>query len=58
MKAYGGVDVFIHVFFLISVLVGGAASWPDRFTPGEIVPSTIWIGGWVGPRTCLDGMEK
>jgi hypothetical protein len=36
MKAYGGVDVQIHVF-LTSELVGGelSASHPGRFTPGE-----------------------
>jgi hypothetical protein len=34
MKAYGGVDVLIHVF-LTSVLAGGewSASRPYRFTP-------------------------
>jgi hypothetical protein len=46
MKAYGGVDVYTHVF-LTSTLVGGewSASRPCRFTPG-----THWIGGWVDPR--------
>jgi hypothetical protein len=45
MKAYGGVDVQIHVFFT-SALVGGewSASQPCGFTPG-----TYWIGGWVDP---------
>jgi hypothetical protein len=34
MKAYGGVDVQIHIFFT-SALVGGewSASSPCRFTP-------------------------
>jgi hypothetical protein len=34
MKAYGGVDVYIHIF-LTSTLVGGewSASHPGRFTP-------------------------
>jgi hypothetical protein len=43
MKAYGGVDVQIHIFLTL-VLVGGewSASRPGRFTP-----STHWIGGWV-----------
>jgi hypothetical protein len=41
--------------FLTSVLVGGewSASPSCRFTPG-----THWIGGWVGPRTSLVGVEK
>jgi hypothetical protein len=54
MKAYGGVDVYIHIF-LTSVIVGGewSASRPGRFTPG-----TRWIGGCVGPRAGLDDVEK
>jgi hypothetical protein len=52
MKAYVGVDVYIHVF-LTSALVGGelSASRPGRFTPWESVPDIPWVGGWVGPRT-------
>jgi hypothetical protein len=46
MKAYGGVNVYIHVF-VISTLVGG--EWSDsrlvRFTH-----STHLEGGQVGPR--------
>jgi hypothetical protein len=58
MKAYERVDVEIHVF-LTSVVVGGewSASLPGRFTPGERVPGTHWIGGWVGPRAGLDDVE-
>jgi hypothetical protein len=54
MKAYGGVDVSIHIF-LTSALAGGewSASRPGRFTPG-----TNWIGGWVDPRAGLDNLEK
>jgi hypothetical protein len=49
MKAYGGVDVYIHIF-LTSALTGGecSASRPGRFTPG-----IHWIGGWVDPRASL-----
>jgi hypothetical protein len=31
----------------------------QRFlTPRERAPGTHWIGGWVGPRTSLDIVEK
>jgi ribosome modulation factor len=58
MKAYGGVDVQIHV--LTSALVGGkwSASRLCRFTPGERAPRSHWIGGWVDPRANLDDMAK
>jgi hypothetical protein len=54
VKAYGGMDVQIHIF-LISVLLGGewSASRPGRFTP-----STHWIRVWVGPRAGLNYVEK
>jgi hypothetical protein len=58
MKAYGGVDVYIHVF-LTSALVGGeSASRPGRFTREERAPGTHRIEGWVGPRAGLDDVEK
>jgi hypothetical protein len=59
MKAYGGVDVQIHVF-LTSELVWGewSASRPGRFTTHERASRTHWIGGWVGPRAGLDDVEK
>jgi hypothetical protein len=59
METYGGVDVQTHVF-LTSALVGGewSASRPGRFTPGERVPGTHWIGGCVGPRAGLGDVEK
>jgi hypothetical protein len=59
MKMYGGVDVYIHVFFT-SALVGGEwlTSRPCRFTTRERAPDTHWIGGWVGPRASLDDVEK
>jgi hypothetical protein len=42
MKAYGGVDVYIHIF-LISALIEGdwSASGTGSFTPGEWAPGTI-----------------
>ena len=36
---------------------GRSTSRPGRFTPGER-PGTRCIGGWVGPRTGLDGCGK
>jgi hypothetical protein len=59
MKAYGRVDVQIHIFFN-SAPAGGewSASCHGRFTPWERAPRTHWIGGWVVPRTSLDDVEK
>jgi hypothetical protein len=30
--------------------------WPH--SPGKRAPSTHWTGRWVGPRVCLDILEK
>jgi hypothetical protein len=59
MKAYGGVDIEINIFFT-SALAGGewSASGPGRFTSGERVPDTHRIGGFVDLRTCLDDVKK
>jgi hypothetical protein len=59
MKAYGLVDIQIHIF-LTSALVGGewSVSHPDRFVLGKRAPCTYWIGGWVNPRAGLDDVEK
>jgi hypothetical protein len=59
MKAYGGVNVSIHIF-LISAFAGGerSASRPGRFTPRERAPGTTWIGGLVDPRAGVDYVEK
>jgi hypothetical protein len=48
-----------HVF-LTSALVGGEllASRPGRFTPGDRTLGKRRTGGWVGPRTGLDDVEK
>jgi hypothetical protein len=48
MKAYGGVDIYIHIFLTLA-LVGGewSASRPGRFTSEERNLGTHWIGDWV-----------
>jgi hypothetical protein len=59
MKACKGVDIQNYIFLTLA-LVGGewSASLPGRSTSGEKAPGTHLIGGWVGPRTGLDEMEK
>jgi hypothetical protein len=59
MKMHGSVNIWIQIF-LTSARVGGewSASRLCRFTPGEGVPVTHWIGGWVDPRADLDDMKK
>jgi hypothetical protein len=48
MKAYGGLDVKIHIFLTLAAAGDEwSASRPDRFTPGERAPSARWIGCWV-----------
>jgi hypothetical protein len=44
---------------LTSALEGGewSVSRSGRFTPEEIAPSTLWIGGWVDSRAGLDSVE-
>jgi hypothetical protein len=59
MKAYGGVDIYTHVFLTSELFCGEwSASRPGRFTYGERAPSTHWIGGFVGPTAGLDNVEK
>jgi hypothetical protein len=58
MEAYWGMEIK-STHSLTSALDGAewSASRPGRFTPRERVPSTHWIGGWVGPRAVLDADE-
>jgi hypothetical protein len=57
MKAYGGVDIYMHII-LTSAIAGGewSASRLCSFNPGERAPSTSThlIGGWLSPRVGLD----
>jgi hypothetical protein len=57
MKAYGEMDVEIHIF-LTSALAGGewSVSPPGRFTPGEMVPGRK-LGG-TQSRSGRRGEEK
>jgi hypothetical protein len=59
MKAYGGVDEWIHVL-LTSALVGGewSVSRPLPFYPRGKSPGAQWKGGWVDPRAGQNNMEK
>jgi hypothetical protein len=59
MKAYGGVDVRIHIFLTLALARGEwSASRPSRFTPGERALSTHWIGSWVDQRAGVDDVER
>jgi hypothetical protein len=46
--------------FLTSALDGGewSVSHSDRSTPGEIVPGTHRIRGWLGPGAGLKAVEE
>jgi hypothetical protein len=60
MKAYGGVDVWIHIFLTSGIVVAGelSASRPAALPPGERARGIHWIGGWVDPRAGLDDAEN
>jgi hypothetical protein len=50
MKMCEGLEVKLHTFLTLA-LYGGelSPSCSNCFIPGERVPITHWIGGWVGP---------
>jgi len=59
MKAYWGVEVYLHAFLTSALDLGEwSASRPGRFTPRERAPGTHWIGGWVGSGAGVDTMVK
>jgi hypothetical protein len=59
MKAYGGLDTYVHII-LTSTLVGGewSASHIGRFTPENRAPGSHLMGRWVGLRSGLSDVEK
>jgi hypothetical protein len=59
MKAYGGLDIQIHIF-LTSGLIGGewSASRHGSLTAVENPPGIYWMGGWVNPRAGLNHVEN
>jgi hypothetical protein len=59
MKAYGGVDIYTHVFLAL-VLVGGEwwASRLIRFFLVDRATGTHWIGGCVGSSADLNVLEN
>jgi hypothetical protein len=58
MKPYCGVDVETHFFLPQHYLeVSGQLHAPAALLPGT-APGTHWIGGWMGPRTGQDDVEK
>jgi hypothetical protein len=56
MKMCAEVEAQLHAY-LTSLLDGGVwlASRPSRFTPGERIPDTKWIGFWMVPRARSEG---
>jgi hypothetical protein len=59
MKASGGVNVLLHIFFISALDEGDwLASRPGRFTSGERAAGTHYIEGCLGPRTGLDDVER
>jgi hypothetical protein len=56
MKTYGRVEVLLYHSSLDEC--EWSASRPGRFTPGERITDTHWIGGWMGPRASLYAVEK
>jgi hypothetical protein len=59
MKAYWGVEVYLHAFFILT-LDGGecSASQRGRFTPRERASGTHWIEDWVGLKAGLDAVVR
>jgi hypothetical protein len=56
MKAYGGVDIHIHIFLTSAVPAGGWSTPPPH--PKERAPGTQWIGSWLRPIFGLDNAVR
>jgi hypothetical protein len=55
METWGGVTDSVVPDFGNS---WGLVSRPGRFIPPKSAPGIYWTGGWVGPSTGLDDVEK
>jgi hypothetical protein len=55
MKTYWGVEIQLHAT-LTSALDGG--EWPRLIYPPGKSLGTLWIRGWMGPKTDLDAVVK
>jgi hypothetical protein len=58
MKTCRGVEVELRHSCDLDYRWDWPGSRPGRFTPGEIVLDTNWIGSWVGPTAGLDVVEE
>jgi hypothetical protein len=58
MKAYGGVDVQIHIFLTAPAVGERSASRPSRFNPVQQALGNCRVDGWVDSRAGLDNVEK
>jgi hypothetical protein len=59
-RRLGGEEVLLRLILNLGTRwrwVGNVTPRP-RFTPGERIPGTHWIGGWVGPRAGLDAEAR
>jgi hypothetical protein len=58
MKALGGYACIEPRFLDLDTSWCGQLQAQATLPPGERAPGTHWTGGWVGPRTGLDELEK
>jgi hypothetical protein len=49
---------YCSIKFVVGTGVECLVSCPWSFTPGDNAPSSLWIGGSVGPRACIDSIKK
>jgi hypothetical protein len=58
MKAYGGSGGIAPVILNLNTTWGERLLHVSAVLPQEESPGTDYLGGWVGPRTGLDGLEN